>query len=112
MNQAQEIKDGIATIVERHARQQRRSIGAPNSVARYLSERNFGENKWIVLERVNGDLELRAAQKTHGGAYREWMKNPQSLLMVDVVNCWIVYDERNAAGAIAYAESNPQPARR
>lgn len=97
MNQAEAIKERIAKIVAKH------NVGAPNSVARYLSEHTFGKNKWIVLERVNGELVLRAAQTTYDKAYEHWMKDPKALILVDVEQCWIVQDERNADAAIAWA---------
>src|SRR3954464_13261112 len=72
-----------------------RPIGAPNSVARYLQDNTFGDNKWLVLERVNGALVMKAGQTSYLGAYRYW--SPEKLL-VDVENCWIVLGRDNEAG--------------
>lgn len=96
MNQKESILLDLAKIVTKTR------IGAPNSVARYLSEHSFGNNKWIVLERTNGELVLRAAQSSFNGAYRYWMENPHKRILVDVRNGWIVYDERNADAAIEW----------
>lgn len=63
------------------------NIGAPNSVARYLSNNSFGENKWLVLEYVKGEYVLHAAQTTYNGAMRYMQTNR---ILVDIANCLIV----------------------
>lgn len=66
-------------------------IGAPNSVARYLSENTFGDNKFIVLERINGEFVLVAAQTTFEGARRYMLPGRE---LVDVVNCRIIHESQ------------------
>ena len=64
-------------------------IGAPNSVARYLSEGSFGDNKFIVLERINGELRMIAGQTTIEGARRYMLPGRE---LVDVDNCHILHE--------------------
>lgn len=66
-----------------------KNIGAPNSVARYLSENTFGKNKFIVLERLNGELVMVAGQSTLEGAQRYMLPGRE---LVDVENCHIIHE--------------------
>lgn len=101
MNQKESILQDLAKIVTKTR------IGAPNSVARYLSEHSFGNNKWIVLEYECGELVLLAAQSSFNGAYRYWLQDPHSRILIDVRQGWIVYDHRNADAAIQRHTENP-----
>lgn len=66
-----------------------KNIGAPNSVARYLSdnEGKFGQNKFLVLQRIHGELIMIAGQTTIEGARRYMLPGRQ---LVDVENCHII----------------------
>ena len=63
------------------------AIGAPGSIARYISDNSWGNNKFAVVERVNGEFVLRAAQTTKHGAMRHYR---DKLLLVDIENVRIL----------------------
>jgi hypothetical protein len=60
------------------------NIGAPNSVARYLANNTFGANKYLVLERVKGELALRAAS-AHLHVARRFHSPTRDLVDIDNV---------------------------
>lgn len=63
------------------------AIGAPNSVARFISNGSWGENKFAVVERVKGELVLRAAQTTMEGAARYCTEGRE---LIDIADCHIL----------------------
>jgi len=75
----------------------RRSTRAPNSVARYLQDHTFGQNKFIVLERIQGELTLVAAQSTIVGARRYMLPGRE---LVDVENCHIIEEAQQSERVI------------
>jgi hypothetical protein len=64
-------------------------IKTSRSVARFLSENDVSRYRWVILERVSGELALVAGVVSGG------LPPESSLLtgriLVDVVNKWILY---------------------
>lgn len=60
------------------------TIGSPNSIARFITSRSWGTNKFATLERVNGEWVVRAAQTTFRGAY-EYCTAGRVIVSIDEV---------------------------
>lgn len=63
------------------------NIGAPNSIARYVANSDWGNNKFAVFARSYGELVLVAAQSTLAGALRYCTGERQ---LVDIENVRIL----------------------
>ena len=74
-----------------------KNIGAPNSIARYLSENDFGKNKFVVIEYVRGEIVMRAGQSTLAGAAE--FAHPECSI-VDVELCRIVPSPTGCGGSL------------